>query len=300
MRNHLGRLAGLVLAAGLALAGCSSDGATRDGSMTMYLTDAPSDSITAAVVTVERIYLQGGDDSVDTAARVVLLDSAFTVDLRTLANSSQLLFAGVPVPGGAYAQLRFVISGGYIQVTENGTSRIYASSPTYPGLPDGATVDGQLQMPSYAQSGLKVTIPAGALRFDGDQRIVLVDFDVSQSFGHGAGPDTWVMHPVVRGAEMQATGTVQGTVTFAPGIVLPGTVTGLGDFQVHLGGDVQPLVAVDGAAHYSFGALVPGSYELSLTGPAGVVFTVAPALPDTVTVGSGATVTQDLVITSVQ
>lgn len=299
MWTKFGRSMGLVAAAALTLAGCSDTGSPRDGAMTMYLTDAPSDSITKAVVTVDQIYLQGAD-SADAEARVVLLDSAFTVDLRALANVSQQLFAGVTVPGGDYSQLRFVISGGYIEVAANGGTKIYASSPDYPGLPAGATVDGELQMPSYAQSGLKVTLPAGMLQFDGEHRIVLVDFDVAQSFGHGAGPDTWVMHPVIKGSELQASGSVEGTVTLAPGIVLPGSVTGLADFRVRLGDETLPLVDVAGSAQYDFEFVTPGTYPLTLEGPAGVVITATPALPATVVVGTGATVTENIVITALE
>ena len=52
------------------------------------------------------------------------------------------------VPPGTYTQLRFVITGGYIDVG----GVIYASSPDYEGLPE-ATVGGKLQMPSYAPPG---------------------------------------------------------------------------------------------------------------------------------------------------
>jgi hypothetical protein len=293
------RLASSALLTVALLAGCGDDAGLRDGSMTMHLTDAPADSITAAVVTVEQIYLQSGDDSTDAGGRVVLLDSAFTVDLRDLQNTSQQLFENITIPGGAYAQLRFVISGGYIEVSENGEASIYATSPDYEGLPAGATVDGELQMPSFAQSGLKVTIGSGALRFDGDHRIILVDFDVSQSFGHGAGPDTWVMHPVIIGSEIEATGSVEGTVSLAPGVALPNALT-LADLQVRLGGETQALLFINGEFRYDFDLVVPGRYAFGVVAPAGVTITVTPALPDTVTVSSGATLTQDIVITAAE
>ena len=41
-----------------------------------------------------------------------------------------------------------------------------------------------------------------ALELTGPEKIVLVDFDVSQSFGHEA--SGWVMHPVVTGGEITA------------------------------------------------------------------------------------------------
>ena len=62
--------------------------------------------------------------------------------------------------------------------------------------------EGSLHAPSYAQSGLKVQMTGGALVLDTPMKILLVDFDVTQSFGHAA--SGWVMHPVVTGAELQA------------------------------------------------------------------------------------------------
>jgi hypothetical protein len=46
---------------------------------------------------------------------------------------------------------------------------------------------------------------AGALELTGPEKIVLVDFDVAQSFGHEA--SGWVMHPVVTGGVIDATVT---------------------------------------------------------------------------------------------
>jgi hypothetical protein len=99
-------------------------------------------------------------------------------------------------------------------------------------LPSGARVAGELQMPSLAQSGLKVDLPGGAIRIEGDQRILLVDFDVAQSLGHVAGGSgRWVMHPVVHATDLVASGTLTATLRPAQGVALP-LITG---HQVTLG-----------------------------------------------------------------
>jgi hypothetical protein len=120
--------------------------------MTIQLTDAAGD-VEAAVVTISEVYLQGS------GGRVTLSDDEVTVDLVDLANSTALLVDEAVVPEGTYSELRFVITGAYVEV-ENATggTDIYASSPSYSGLPTGATVTGELQMPSLAQSGLKVEL----------------------------------------------------------------------------------------------------------------------------------------------
>ena len=64
--------------------------------------------------------------------------------------------------------------------------------------------------PSYAESGLKVVLNGDALEVVGAQKVLLVDFDVEQSFGHQAGQSgQWVMHPVLTGGEIE-TGDVVG------------------------------------------------------------------------------------------
>jgi len=128
----------------------------------------------------------------------VLMSDPVTTDLIDLSNSTAVLVDGEAVPAGTYSQLRFVITGGYVEVENaDGSTSIFASSPTYAGLPAGAVVAGQLQMPSMGQSGLKVDFPPTDLEINEDQDL-LVDFDVSQSFGHEAGNSgKWVMHPVI-------------------------------------------------------------------------------------------------------
>lgn len=191
-------IAAAALALVLTVAACDSATGPRTGMVSLYLTDAPGD-VQAAVVTIEEIYLAGGGDSTD---RVVLRDIPFTTDLLTLVDSTHLLIDETEIPADTYGQLRFVISGAYLQVEgEAGESRIYASSPTYAGLPAGAVVTGSLQMPSLAQSGLKVNLPGDALVVAADGSVSLVvDFDVAQSFGKLAGGSgQWVMSPVITG-----------------------------------------------------------------------------------------------------
>lgn len=285
-----------------ALGACSDSTGVQPGKISILLTDAPGD-VKAAVVTISQIYLQGSD-------RVVLRDAPVTIDLLTLANSTAMLVDEATVPAGTYSQLRFVITDAYIEVENgDGTTNIYASSPSYAGLPSGARVAGELQMPSLAQSGLKVDLPGGSIRIDGDQRILLVDFDVAQSFGHAAGGSgRWVMHPVVHATEFVATGTLTATLRPAQGVTLPAInnhqVT-LGEFTAALSTaagsrEELPMTDANGDGVYEaiFRFLTPGAYTLDLVGPATINFVTTPARPLAVQVGSGTTVTSDFTLTS--
>jgi len=204
MPNSLRRaLAALATAAFVLVAGvsCDSPTALKSGKLSLLLTDAPGD-VVKAVVTIDQIYLQPSESS--DAGRIILRDDDVTTDLLTLVDSTQSLISDFVIPAGSYSQLRFVISGAYIEVEGDvaGTTTIYASSPSYAGLPSGAVVGGQLQMPSFAQTGLKVQLPGDALVIGDDASVTLVvDFDVAESFGKAAGASgMWVMSPVLKGS----------------------------------------------------------------------------------------------------
>ena len=283
----------LVASLALLMVGC---GGGQTGKVSLLLKDAPAD-FSKAVVTISQI------DLVGSGGTTVLSTKTTTTDLLTLANDTATLVDGVEVPVGTYSQLRFVITGAYIEV--NGV--IYASSPNYGGLPRDAVVGGTLRMPSFAQSGLKVDMPGGALTVGTGARVVLVDFDVTQSFGQEAGASgAWVMHPVVMATDFELTGTIDVTLQLGAGINLP-TPTTLADFTAVLtpsaGGAATtlPLTLTPNTAGIygvSFKFRDPGSYSLTFTAPSGVSFVTAPPVPATVTVGSGQATKADFVVTS--
>ncbi|MDH5235028.1 MAG: DUF4382 domain-containing protein [Gemmatimonadota bacterium] len=186
--------------AGLAGISCTdAPTATAFGTMNVLLKDAPGD-VATAVVTIESVYLQS--DTAQGSGRIVLRDTPVTIDLLTLRDTAMSLVSAASIPAGKYHQLRFVISDAYIAVVGTDTTQrtVYATSPAYAGLPAGTTVDGTLQMPSFASSGLKVKLPGDAVQVDANGvTTLLVDFNVAQSFGRVAGASgRWVMSPVVQ------------------------------------------------------------------------------------------------------
>lgn len=197
MLRSIRMLSAAALAAVFVLGCDGSTGPRATGELSVLLTDAPGD-VLSAVVTIDQIYLQPSEDS--DAGRIVLRDEDVTTDLLTLVDSTTSLIEGVEIPEGSYGQLRFVISGAYLAVEgEAGDTLIYASSTDYAALPAGATVFGSLIMPSLAQTGIKVNLPNDAIVITEDGVVVLVvDFDVSQSFGQQVGGSgNWVMTPVL-------------------------------------------------------------------------------------------------------
>lgn len=299
MRSPTLRALGAIALAGLMTAcaddgtGPAADGTTR---LDVQLTDAPGDFV-SAVVTIEEVYLQG-----DT--RVVLMDDAVTTNLLDLSNDAITLVNDAEVESGTYQELRFVISGGYIEVEQaDGSTKIYASQGYT--LPAGMTADGTLHMPSLGQSGLKVNFDGG-LTIDGVTESLLVDFDVAQSFGLEAGNSgRWVMRPVVKGAKSEAAAGVRVSLALGSGVTLPaigGVATTMGMFKARLTDDngnakEASFVSSNGAWVARFPYLLPDTeWNLSVVGPAGLTFTTDPVLPLELTATGGATVEKNIVI----
>jgi hypothetical protein len=190
------RHAAFLLAFATGLAGCDGQSPNSVTSFSVRLKDAPGD-VQHAFVTISEVSLVGS------GGPQVLSTAPTTVDLLTLATTAMTLVQNVEVPSGTYSQLRFKITGACLSVDDgNGGSQVYATTG-YDGSVCGTAPAQTLQAPSFATSGLKVTTTGDALELTGPEKIVLVDFDVTQSFGHEA--SGWVMHPVVTGASVAAT-----------------------------------------------------------------------------------------------
>jgi hypothetical protein len=298
----------LSLALTVSLLACQDDGITGPADQgqigtgkgfTLLLTDAPGDFV-AAVVTISQVTLQGDGEKIN------LLDEPFTGDLLELRNEVAALVSGLELPQGSYSQLRLIIDGAYIEVETGDGTTVYASSPDYEGLGD-LEADGDLQMPSMGQSGLKINLPGGQVEVGEGETIVMLDFDVEESFGHQAGKSgKWIMHPVIKATNVTFGGNALVQLRLAEGVTLPAGFA-LGSFKAVIrpvgGAAADTITFTDANGDGTFEAmakgLVPGQYELSLIGPAGLLVGFgSTTFPLTVTVGQKATATQVITIAS--
>ncbi len=291
---------GFALALSLPLMACGLFDSDDAGSLTLLLTDAPGD-FTQAIVTIDRIELLGEGEP------ILLEDVPFTTDLLTLSNDVVALVEDVTIPAGSYTEIRFIIPGACIGVEQtDGSEAVYASS----GFAECGAADGNLQMPSFAQTGIKVKLPDGATEVDGDSRILLIDFDVSQSFGQQAGGSgMWVMNPVIMAEDFSLTSGVVVQLTAADSVDLEALEASLADFQVRIETEAVPQPFTDddedGVYTATFFLLMPDTdYEVSLPelqdGVTPFVFTTDPAAAQTVNVGSGAQGSVAYEVTSAQ
>lgn len=301
----------LALPLGLALGACDSSTGADTGTVSLLLTDAPGD-VLEAWVTIDRIYLQPGEDEGNESARVDLMTDDVTVDLITLADEIEGLVEGVAVPTGVYNQLRVVVSGACLVVEgEAAESReVYAT----PGFTECGAATGSLQTTSLGQTGIKVQLPGGGVRVTGGQHILLLDFDVRESFGHQAGQSgMWVMNPVIRGSEIGLTSSLTVSLTAADSVVFPeiaeGDTLSLGHFLADLSTEEvdRPFTDEDGDGVYTatFEFLVPDpdlTYEVTVRpqdGVTGFTFTFDPATAE-VTLTGGAASAAEFTLTRIQ
>lgn len=327
------KLAAFLLPFALLLGACDGDTmSSGTGSLSLLLTDAPGD-IEAAWVTIDRIYLQPGDEAESDGegdmdgrgqGRVDLMTDDVTVDLLTLASDIEELVSDVPVPAGFYNQLRVIVTQACIAVEGDGDElRYYATSGFDATLVPLEDVDvaapcatgaaGRLQTPSLAQTGIKVRLPGDGLEVTAGRHIVLLDFDVSESFGHQAGNSgMWVMHPVIKASEVGLSGSIAVNLSAADTVVFPevaeNDTLSLADFVADLSTEEADAIFTDedgdGVYTATFPYLVPDAavdFIVTIEAPEGLTgytFTFDPASA-TLSLGSGTDLVVDFVLTRI-
>lgn len=282
----------------IATAACDDSATAPRGAgealVSVWLTDAPGD-IAEAWLQIDGIYLQGrgpGEDGEGNGNgngnsnggmspdRFFLLENPTGwINLVQLADETMVIAQDVVVDAGIFSELRFVL-GEALLVTDGGS--VYATSGADldalnaarvaedPELEPLADADGDLHCPSCSHSGLKVKFPGdGAVDIPLGGKIILLDFDVSQSFGHLAGRSgRWIMHPVIIGDEISAEGFggIGGAVGLAAEVSLPACGGSELDLSVFVPiarmGDVEKTTSVATDGLFLFDQIAPGEWVM--------------------------------------
>ena len=165
--------------------GACGDGVGVDNQATVrvLLTDAPVDYIAVAEVDIGVIELiRDGDGAPETLSVDGTLEM---VDLLLLAEGVTTLLADVTVPAGTYTQLRLIIEAAHVVLE-------------YPYVFNNTgNSEMNLKVPSGAQTGIKLNLgvvdgeETGPLVIaPGETVVLVVDFDVNESFVIQGDPDT--------------------------------------------------------------------------------------------------------------
>ena len=194
-----GRLVALSLSA-LLLPACDGGeglaGLEERTAVTVLITDAPGD-VLHAWVDIREIYLQGGGDAdeEDTAGGRTILFSGPSgpLDLVELATEALELVSEV-VPARRYGQLRVVIDGAAVEIEGEG---VFATPGFVP--PGSPPIAGELVCPSCDTSGFKVLLQGRDLELIDPEELLVLDFEVPDSFLRQAGMSgRWILSPVIK------------------------------------------------------------------------------------------------------
>ena len=282
----------LAIGAALALVTVACDdttGAGGDATLRILLTDAPTDYIASARVDIGAVQLVRHD------AGVITISEDGTdglVDLLELQDAATATLAAASIEPGVYHQLRLVVEEARVTLADGYT------------FTDGTT-ERELVIPSGAHSGIKLNLgashdgswgpgarhgqPGGMGGGMGDghegieiipgETILVLDFDVSRSFVLQGNPESpagihgVLFRPVLRVTVNDVAASISGTVSTAvedlsvAGLTVtavPVEGTTLGEFQTTT---ATAITAEDGT--YTLHFLVPGTYTVSVTPPAG-------------------------------
>lgn len=264
----------LALSAAVALSGATAcdvtTGTGGDAAVRVLLTDAPTEFISAAWVDIGAVELlsdEGGRTTLTTDGTDGL------VNLLDLQNATTKTLADAEIEPGTYHQLRLIVESARVTLADGYT------------FADGET-EKELTIPSGAQTGIKLNLAPADGAEDGagleivpGQMVLVVDFDVSQSFvmqGNAktpAGIKGFHFKPTLRVTVSDIAATISGTVSTAlEGVPVKDlTVTAVpvegstvAEFQ---SGTATTLTGEAGA--YTLHFLVPGTYTVTVTPPEG-------------------------------
>lgn len=233
--------------------------------VTILLTDAPADYIATAEVDIGRVELLPSDEN---GGGPMLLSEDGTdgfVNLLDFQGSATMQLAQADIEPGSFTQLRLIVEAARVSLIEGYTFR------------DGST-EKDLFVPSGAQTGIKLNLRDEDETEDFEiipgETVLVLDFDVSQSFVLRGNPETPAgvhgvnFKPTIRVTARDVAASISGTVSSADegvdveGLTVRATPLDEGDvagYQTEVG---TALTAEDGS--YTIYFLVPGDYEVTI------------------------------------
>lgn len=258
--------------AAFALVGCDtgSTGIGDTASVRVLLTDAPGDYIESAWVDIGAVQLISVGDE-DDGGPITLTEDGTDglIDLLELQDAATAELADLDIQAGTYSQLRLIVENAEVQLKDGYTFN------------DGTT-RRTLFVPSGAQTGIKLNLSAAdpesgdaGVRIAGGETVLVLDFDVSQSFVIQGNPESpagingMIFKPTLRVTVNDVASTISGTVAAAQddisveGLLVTAEPLETGDdeaFQTR-----TATASTDASGAYTIHFLVPGSYTVSVT-----------------------------------
>lgn len=213
----------------------SDDSSTENGTLRVYLTDAPAD-YEAVWIDIEevRIHRNGNEDIEDEDdGWIAISDEPMKVNLLDLTNGEFEVLGETELEAGNYSQIRLIL-GDENEIVKDGMTHA-------------------LTTPSAQQSGLKININA---EIEGGQvYTLLLDFDASRSVVEAGKSGMFILKPVLRVVELENTGAIAGNIQ--PAEALPWIYAVAGE-------DTVAGTKADGEGDFLIVGLLSDSYQLSV------------------------------------
>jgi hypothetical protein len=281
-----------------AVTACSDTTGTNTGKLTVQLTDAPFPFAEVSRVDMHVVRIDARTQSVseDDAA-----DASETGGWTTIASPNTTINL-LSLQGGVTTNLgtTSLATGNY-----NGFRLILDTEKSSVTLKDGTVLTGGdgIIFPSAAQTGIKINLDA-PIQVTQDSSVMILDFDVGSSFvmrGNDIRNNGLLFKPVIRAVATELTGVLTGSVrsdSATGAAVASATVDVLKDGTAltdTVAANVVASTSTDASGNFRFSFLLPGAYEVRATPPAASGFQPA-LLPDGVTITSGATVADQVIV----
>lgn len=214
------------------------------GALKMYVCDDPFpiSEIESAQLTFIRADVRIVSDSSEDEY-ITVFEDTMVIDLLTYRNGLKAVLGEIELDTGVYDQIRLYVSKAKLVLKNE--NRMFL-----------------LKVPSGESSGIKV-FPEPALRIGGGMTTeVLLDFNLDKSFILKGSPDTpagikgFSFKPVLRVAILDATGTIEGTISDTEANLLNGV-------SVWIESDsVVSKTYSDFDGYYALPGIPPGNYDL--------------------------------------
>lgn len=256
---------------------CSDSSSSGTGRISIQLTDAPfpSELVTEANVTIDKIEIRRSDDS-QGSPFVTLSEEVHSLNLLDLTNGVTETLVDMEIQEGSYNLIRLHVDEASVL------------------LSDGTKYD--LTVPSGDQTGIKIFIDPSIDVVGGLSADLILDFDVSQSFVVQGDPSSlegingFIFKPTIKAANLSTSGSLVGTITDGSEQTIEGA-----SVSVYLSDELHTTTLSDATGEYAVLGLPAGTCDMVVEFQG-----YSPVQFDDVEITAANATTQDAQLTEVQ
>jgi hypothetical protein len=184
--------------------GGSSSGDSM-GTLSLSLTDSPTEGIRAIYVTIDRVEVHVADD--EEGYWEVVADPDKTYNLLELVDGVLEHLGAADLPTGSYTQMRLIIG-----LTPDGEVNVDGNAHQYGNylLFEGDTTQFELKVPSGIRTGIKLVHPFEIV--EGLTVDLVLDFDAQKSIVTAGSSGQYLLKPTIKVIDTLDNATITGTV----------------------------------------------------------------------------------------